>query len=761
MKGKFFSIQNMLPKKGVYKRFLISYMVIMAFFIAALSFMSNIMLNSINEYDRNRQYQTADNANEMLNQQMQNIHNLCTQIKSDNDASYTSFLGGRKNLINVSEGQFGEIKKNIYEKIYMSVIFNNIVEDIYLFSAEDNSVIFSHGSVDLDVMYGALLKFGDMPLDEFRQKYLSGPKTGKFYPMIDVYSANDKIRSLLYVESYPDPFSAPTGYIVISLDLDEILNLLGYNEGDELFLYSPDDELLYSTVDMGGPLKIDNNGFCDINGKKYITYSSDNDDGINFVSAGLYNTAIKKTIRMRLFIVFILFCAVLVGLFLSVYFAKFNAKPIKGLIDKLQNVTSGDKGDDDEYSYISKSVDSIINDIMAIEKDFEEERPVLINDFVNSILLGKYMTAEETEKIATKLRVDISGKKFGAMTIRIVDREADNNREKLRTIQKSISAEYRHRFDCLTNISGMDSINIIFRSADEDVSGLMESIEDVTYTISDTLYENLQVRLKCSIGGFYDVITDMQYSYENVQELFLKGSRVEYRNVIWCIQSDDVLSWYYYPNEIEQRIENSFRSGVIEEIDHVLNLVKKENYVNRVLSSSTLALLYTNMKITVHNIMRQYCVDLDEKQMWKIVDDIDEGLGIEKFFEELSKAYRDLIGNSEGKSLKSEILAYVNKAALSVDFDRQTFANHFFISPDYVSKFFKENTGYGFTKYATKVRMDKACELLVDGNYNIERISEAVGYSSALSFRRAFKNYMGIPPSDYRANLIGSSEPEN
>ena len=39
------------------------------------------------------------------------------------------------------------------------------------------------------------------------------------------------------------------------------------------------------------------------------------------------------------------------------------------------------------------------------------------------------------------------------------------------------------------------------------------------------------------------------------------------------------------------------------------------------------------MKITVHNIMRQNCVDINEKDMWEIVDSIDEGSGIEKFFE--------------------------------------------------------------------------------------------------------------------------------
>lgn len=748
-------INKWLPKKGVFRRFLVTYIIIMLSFICAIGLISNIMLNSITEYDRNRQYQAANNSNEMLNQQMKNIRNLCTQIKSDTDTSYTSFLRGRKSLININDGVFGEIRKNIFENLSMSVALNSMIEDIYVFSGEDDMVVFSHGSVDMDIMYGSLLKFGDMSLDEFRKSYLSDVKHGEFFPAMNVYNTGENTQSVLYIESYPaHPFSKPTGYIVISIRLSELLNILGYTEDNEIYLYDPDGKLLYSSLPVEGELKIDEEGLCTINGNKYITYSSQNKDSLNFVGASLYNSALKRTISMRLLLTVIVFCVILIGFMLSVYFAKFNTKPIKGLMDKLETLNpDGDKAGD-EYTAIAKSIDSIVNNMMLIEKDFEEERPVLINDFVNSILIGKYMTQPEIEKIAKKLRVDISGNKFAVMLLEIVDREADNNRERLRSIQKSISTEFRQRFNCLTNMNGMDSVYIIFKFDDEDVTKHMESIENVTYTISDTLYESLQVRLKCAIGGFYDSILDVMYSNEGAKGLLEKGTQVEYRNIIWCVQSEEVRSWYYYPNEIEQRIENSFRSNAINEIDHILNLVREENYINRVLDSSTIRLLYMNMKITVHNIMRQFCAELGEKRKWKLVDDIVEGEGMDKFFKTLSQTYHILIEESETKSLKQEILDYVNKAALDMDFDRHVFAKNFFISPDYVSKFFKENTGYGFTKYATKVRIDKACELLRDGNYTIERISEAVGYSSALSFRRAFKNYMGISPSDYRRRFV-------
>jgi AraC-like DNA-binding protein len=48
------------------------------------------------------------------------------------------------------------------------------------------------------------------------------------------------------------------------------------------------------------------------------------------------------------------------------------------------------------------------------------------------------------------------------------------------------------------------------------------------------------------------------------------------------------------------------------------------------------------------------------------------------------------------------------------------------------------------------LRINKAWELIKQTDYTIEEISEKVGYSSALSFRRAFKKVVGMPPSVYR-----------
>ncbi len=72
------------------------------------------------------------------------------------------------------------------------------------------------------------------------------------------------------------------------------------------------------------------------------------------------------------------------------------------------------------------------------------------------------------------------------------------------------------------------------------------------------------------------------------------------------------------------------------------------------------------------------------------------------------------------------------------------------MNPDYISKFFKKNTGVNFSDYLTEIRMIKASEFLDNVQFKTYEISDLVGYSNSFNFTRAFKNYFGMSPRDYR-----------
>lgn len=72
------------------------------------------------------------------------------------------------------------------------------------------------------------------------------------------------------------------------------------------------------------------------------------------------------------------------------------------------------------------------------------------------------------------------------------------------------------------------------------------------------------------------------------------------------------------------------------------------------------------------------------------------------------------------------------------------------LSPKYISRIFKDNTGMGFNVYKLKIKMSRAKELLCTTEYNINEISYKTGYLNVESFIRIFKKIEGITPTQYR-----------
>lgn len=75
------------------------------------------------------------------------------------------------------------------------------------------------------------------------------------------------------------------------------------------------------------------------------------------------------------------------------------------------------------------------------------------------------------------------------------------------------------------------------------------------------------------------------------------------------------------------------------------------------------------------------------------------------------------------------------------------------ISPNYLSKIYKEKRGIGFAECLNKIRMEKAGEMLRDPSYKSYEIAYQVGYDNPKNFTRAFKAYYHVTPRDYRNGI--------
>lgn len=77
-------------------------------------------------------------------------------------------------------------------------------------------------------------------------------------------------------------------------------------------------------------------------------------------------------------------------------------------------------------------------------------------------------------------------------------------------------------------------------------------------------------------------------------------------------------------------------------------------------------------------------------------------------------------------------------------------AKNFYLNLTYCCDLFKKHLNMTFHEYLTQIRMKKAKELLLSGEYTITQISSMVGYWDNYYFSRVFKKYFGIAPKAYR-----------
>ncbi len=84
-------------------------------------------------------------------------------------------------------------------------------------------------------------------------------------------------------------------------------------------------------------------------------------------------------------------------------------------------------------------------------------------------------------------------------------------------------------------------------------------------------------------------------------------------------------------------------------------------------------------------------------------------------------------------------------------------AKHEHLSGYYLSHFFRENLGIPFQEYLSRIRSEKARQLLISTKMSLMEISFSCGFSDTKYFRRDFARLYGCSPSEYRKSSTSES----
>jgi len=85
----------------------------------------------------------------------------------------------------------------------------------------------------------------------------------------------------------------------------------------------------------------------------------------------------------------------------------------------------------------------------------------------------------------------------------------------------------------------------------------------------------------------------------------------------------------------------------------------------------------------------------------------------------------------------------------------ESLAGQLGISPGHLRARFRAECGMSLGRFLQLSRLNRAAALLVHTHQRIGEIAEATGYASLFAFSRAFRERMGMSPTDYRAQMAG------
>ncbi len=581
-----------------------------------------------------------------------------------------------------------------------------------------DSVITPDTRLDADAFYKLELSADDFTLSDF-QDILSSPG---YFDAHSAISLKSKPKSMvLFSLSLPLGVGGK-GAVISGINVDELLS--GFNAGGFLNDYSicieSSNQIIYTT---GQPSEGDSFS-TSASGKSGLTYTAS-------AARSILESQLAPT--RRLILQLILF-ELLGGILFALLLARANYSPLKSLLARFADTSSGASNGMNEYERISDAANQLIDSNSELRETLQRQAPMLKASILRRYFLGlgnvgadelnSYGIHFDKEWLAL-LIIDTGTAAFNYSIIALTETlgcEAFETGESCVCVivnenRNDIDEKLRQIYRSIQNMLG--SSPVAGRSSDVLKDGF-EPTE--LYRRARQAYE---YAIAWQLNGMidYDTLSIAPAAYiltseqeQQLSELLIKGDQESARKML-----SKVISSARHEPLIHLRI---MAYGIITVYHRVIANWKTAAQVKDEMDLTSARIAETNDPIELKELLESLAVKI-ASEAERIGADIQENL---------SKRVEKLISERFSDS----------------SFSLTDVANELDMNASYISHVFKQQTGNGFTEALTIVRLEHSRMLLESSSLNLNTISEKCGFTSAAYFSRVFKKQYGITPGQFR-----------
>lgn len=380
---------------------------------------------------------------------------------------------------------------------------------------------------------------------------------------------------------------------------------------------------------------------------------------------------------------------------------------------------------------------------------------MVVASCLRRILKGKFKTSEEMEATLKSANINLSYRYNFVILLPIPVEDSFEEDKNLRIM--TVLAGFMQPF---IHIYGLDMLKdngiAVIVNCEERTAG--EKNVDIRLSVADHLCRELETRYEISIpfyiGRIYEDVMDINRSFLESAAIASDYHMLGNQKVILFEEIGYEEQNIQYPI-LEQALfiqclKQANEEAALKALDNMIGEIEPlKSFV------ITQCLCFDIINITIKTLdqlkgFELKNVDLKKLITFKSLPEFREkmaGLTIE-----MCRQFAEF-KDSRNNERKSEILDYVNCHYGDSSMGLESVADEFGVSSNYLSRFFKQETGCSFIQYVTMIRMDRARELLVNSNKQIKEIVAEIGYIDVANFVRKFKGYEGVTPGQYREKM--------
>ena len=534
-----------------------------------------------------------------------------------------------------------------------------IIRGMYVFYKDSGIILSPDYSYSRNsFFYNNVFAYKDMPESAWFDLLFNEYHNRRFLPASETYFSGKTYSTVACLQSIPLQFpNKYKGTIAVFINTESLVGLLkplvadgGYavimdGKGNLLFSEGADDiehdlkNIMHDLPNKKGYIKSKISGI-----KMNISYATSSLNNWTFVVAVPNSVIMAELSNILKTTLIITLAALWLCLLISYYFAHYNTKPLKDMINSLTSFLSRDlQPTENEYEFINLNILKLIEKNESLASRIQEQSPLLKAAFFDCALRGGFINENEFRSYMAYAGIKLNGDKYAVIIIKLCDYY---NTEAIHTENKSI---------VYNALNGMQDPTICYHDIDKDkilvIIGLRhskhEAHSEFLKEYSDRLYNELHKKynldLLIAVGKPYDCLTSISKSYEEAKQA-MACSLVSDQPVISFEEMEQVKDIYFFPIELEAKLMSSVKSGDMGEVRNILTRLHSENYIKRNLSPVSMNHLLSELRGAFYKLYAQ----LPEKEFdssGSLLEDVRNNAGSddpEKIYQSLFKGFEGL-----------------------------------------------------------------------------------------------------------------------